>query len=248
MKLSDLGDNFDWSSTVGTTARVMRDTGFEVWGFLIYRCTYSDDDAWNRYVTCLKEDVHEDLDYLGRDYLMEQYAQWTVIEDKEALDGASKQQVRERFAEWRDQHSVSRELSEAAQLVRNLVPMPTNASTRLPRFTYCLYVDQKCLDTLTAHADVNATAKPFGPRPRLVVVVIDGDFPDQRSQSSANEDYDGYYSDIESCTQRYVGWEYMLTRYLAGLYDRLHHSRLDGQGDYKRPPAINPAGIDSMQN
>ncbi|KAI1129346.1 hypothetical protein F5Y10DRAFT_238400 [Nemania abortiva] len=244
MKLSDLGDGFGWNDTMGITARAMIDTGFEVWGFLIYRCTYGDDDVWDRYMTHLKEAVHKDLDILGRDILMEQYAQWTVIEDKETLDGASKQEVRERFIQWRDQNSVSRELSEATQLVRTIMPMQTDASTRLPRFTYCLYVDQKCLDTLAAHVDAKATDLGLRLPPPLVVVIIDGDYPDQRPREWTwpNRDSGIRYSDVEGCTQKYVGWMYISTDVLASLYDRLHNGRLDEWGGYSRPPEIWPTG------
>ncbi|KAI8631761.1 hypothetical protein F5Y19DRAFT_472644 [Xylariaceae sp. FL1651] len=146
MKLSKLTDGFDWNNHMGTTARRMRDTGFETWGFLIYRCTYGDDAAWDCYMQLFKEQVHDDLVCFGRELLMEQYPQWTVIEDKETLDGASKKQ--------------------------GGLPTRNDASTRLPRFTYCLYVDQRCLDTMKAYLDAKDSGAPL--LPYLVAVIIDG--------------------------------------------------------------------------
>ncbi|RYC65033.1 hypothetical protein CHU98_g1148 [Xylaria longipes] len=239
MKLSDLTEEFDWNGMMGTTARRMRDTGFETWGFLIYRCTYGDDEAWDRYMALFKQDVHDDLVYNGREWLMEPYAQWTVIEDKETLNGASKQQVREHFVQWRDQHSVSYELSEAARVARQLFPTPNDANTRLPRFTYCLYVDQKCLDTLKAYLDAKANGAPL--LHSLVVVIVDADY----SPAGYTHPY-RRYPDIEGCTEEYVGWEYALARYVASLYDVLHSERLDLGGSYRRPPGIYPSRLEFM--
>ncbi|RYP85138.1 hypothetical protein DL769_001042 [Monosporascus sp. CRB-8-3] len=240
MTLSDVPDDWIYNGPMGDTIRYMRETGFHEWGFVIYRCVYGDDDIWNRYIAALKEDVHEDLDYNGRDLLLEQYAQWAVVEDKDALDGAPKSRVRQRFVEWRNQHSVSRGVSP--------VPLPTDASNRLPRFTYCLYVDQKCLDTLRAHVNAKAArrAPGLGPRPPpLVAVVIDGDFCQPDSDADVGSQR---YPPIDGCTDNYVGWQYYNVRYLATLYDSLHRGHLNGYFEYKRPPAIGPSGRQSMEN
>lgn len=250
MKLSDLPGDWDWSQYMGWTCRYMLETGFEEWGFLIYRCAYGDDDTWDRYMAYLREAVHEDLVYQGREHLMEQYARWSVVEDRAALDGASRQQVRRRFVEWRDQNSVSRQLPVG----QVLAPLLSDTSPRLPRFTCCLYVDQECLDTLQAHADAKAAAKALGRIPPLIAVVIDGDFSDQQSSPAVPSlfDYpagfDDHHPPIDGCKQRYVGWEYFSARYLASLYDDLHQVRMDDDLDYKRPPAIAPGGTNVMEN
>ncbi|KAI0179466.1 hypothetical protein GGR52DRAFT_570352 [Hypoxylon sp. FL1284] len=141
--------------------------------------------------------VHEDLDFFDRDYLIRQYEEWTVVEDREALDGAS------------------------ARLARTLVPLSIDATLWLPRFTYCLYVDWKCPDTLVAH-EATKTVSCSWP-PHLVTAVIDGDFsPQPREDTSSNGDY----PIIEGCTPEYVSREYISARNLAGLYDELHYRRL----------------------
>ncbi|KAI0481578.1 hypothetical protein F4859DRAFT_475232 [Xylaria cf. heliscus] len=239
MKLSELTDEFDWNRTMGTTARRMRDTGFETLGFLIYRCTYGDDAVWDLYMKIFKEAVHDDLVRCGRELLMEQYAQWTVIEDKETLDGVSKQHVRERFVQWRDQHSVEWEQPDAlARFARKLFPTPSDVSDRLPRFTYCLYVDQKCLDKMKAYLDAKANGTPSS-FPRLVAVIIDSDY----SPAEYTNPY-RRYPDLEGCTDKYVGWKYAYARSLASLYDELHSQPMDTWGCYCRPPAAYPTGLD----
>jgi hypothetical protein len=70
------------------------------------------------------------------------------MEDREALGGASIDAVCEKFVEWRDEHAVEHE----EHWVRRMIPLAKDAPSRLPRLTYCLYVDQKCLNTVTAFA------------------------------------------------------------------------------------------------
>lgn len=215
--------------------RSLRDTGFHEWGFVIYRGVYGDDDAWNSFVECLRDNVHLDLvrgapahSSAQRGALLEQYAQWTVIEDSAALDGASRDDVRQRFVAWREGRIVRRPAAS--------FPMPGDPSTILPRFTYCLYVDYECLATLGPHlaAKPSDISQPHRPPPPLVVVLIDGDYV-------PGQDAEGPFPPVDGSTARYLGWEYFDTRYLCGLYDSLHVSTLDDY-EYKRPPLIAPGG------
>lgn len=222
---------------LGRLCRSLRDTGFHEWGFVIYRGVYGDDDAWNSFLQCLWDNVHLDLargtrGSAQRGALLEQYAQWTVIEDSAALDGASRDDVRQRFVGWREGRIVTRPASP--------FPMPTDPSTILPRFTYCLYVDHECLATLGPHlaAKPSDISQPHLPPPPLVVVIIDGDYVPR-------QDAQGPFPPVDGSTARYLGWEYFNTRYLCGLYDDLHASRLDGDY-YLRPPMIAPGGFRSM--
>lgn len=82
------------------------------------------------------------------------------------------------FVEWRDRHSVEREVHWTRKL---LPPMISDAPSRLPRFTYCLYVEQKCLNTVNAFAELFPRASRFAPRPPpLVADLIDGDFDESQ--------------------------------------------------------------------
>lgn len=118
--------------------------------------------------------------------------------------------------------------------------MLTDPPSRLPRFTYCLYVDQKCLDTLKAHSkpDPGQGGAPKKSSP-LVATLIDGDFdeslyvqgglrapPDERGQSPA----------VDGRTCKYVGFQYVNTGGLGDRYDRMHYLRMDDPMDYIRPP------------
>lgn len=177
----------------------------------------------------LRRNIYEDLVELGRDSLLEQYSQWTVVEDKD-LDGAMKEDVRTRFVIWRDQHSISRD--------KPPFTLYESTSLRLPRFTYCLYVDEECMATLESHVTATLQKQQLNwgpPPPSLVVTIIDGDFGSTTDGISLGHGHNS----------NYPGWVYYSARYLAGFYDGAHHETLS-QKDYTFPPRIGPAGIYNM--
>ncbi|KAH6613523.1 hypothetical protein F5144DRAFT_493459 [Chaetomium tenue] len=232
-----------WHARLGNLCRSLRDTDFHEWGFVICRGVYGDDDAWISFVQCFRDNVHLDLargirrhGSVERGAMLEQYAQWTVIEDSATLDGASRDDIRQRFLTWREGRIVRRPVAA------NPFPIPGDAEpiTVLPRFTYCLYVDYDCLATLGPHlaGKPSDISQPHLPPPLLVVILIDGDYVTQ-------QDAQGPFPPIDGSTVRYVGWEYFDTRHICALYNDLHISTLDVD-DYHRPPAISPGGSRSM--
>lgn len=217
MQLTDIADDHGWrNSSFGPTAQYMKETGLHTWGFVVYRTSYGNDDGWARYLEYLHKNIHEDLVFNGSDKLLEQYAEWTIVEDKD-LEGATTEQVRSRFLQWRDEHSVSRMNPSFSEL--------SAESLRLPRFTYCLYVDEKCIKTLQPHVDAMITKEQvgWGKVSPLAVVIIDANY------------------DSSTAPAGYPGWVYFAARYLATFYDEAHDEPLSKR-DYMFPPKIGPAG------
>jgi hypothetical protein len=130
------------------------------WGFVIIRTTYDDDEAWASYLQCVRDNAHIDLTRFKpeRGAVLEQMLTWTVIEDAATLANASREHVRQRFQQWRQEQD------------------DFNAS--LPRFTYCVNVTRACLDTLGAHVanKPDDVSTPHLPPPSLVAEIVDGDF------------------------------------------------------------------------
>lgn len=62
-----------WDHEMAETAFRMKKTGFHRWGFVIYRTTYGDDAAWERYLEVLKLTARHSLMESGDDVLLEQY-------------------------------------------------------------------------------------------------------------------------------------------------------------------------------
>lgn len=254
MQLSELSDDFIKSGSFANTIHFMRQTAFHKWGFCIYRASQSDDDLFQRYLAAFDTQVREYLVQQHRDEVLEQFAEWTIMDtiggqgsststDSENVPREpSKAEIRRRFVEWRDQHQVRREESA--------LPLPDDASSRLPRFTYCLYIDQKCLDSLEPHLKGKAAYDQPGSRsaahpPPLVAVLIDGDFQtlsDVAGGGGARPRRS--FSPVEGGDGRYVGWEYCNVRYLPAMYDELHLVSMSSPLDYARPPAIAPGGFE----
>ena len=65
------GGSFNWSSQpFSRTLKGMIKTEFHEWGFVIYRCVYGDDEAWQKYMKYFEEDVMEGLKHHGGDELV----------------------------------------------------------------------------------------------------------------------------------------------------------------------------------
>lgn len=65
----------------------------EKWGWVIFRCTYTDDAAWENFLRLLRADMKAELDFSGdRDML--DTLDLVIIEDKDTLDNADIPEVR----------------------------------------------------------------------------------------------------------------------------------------------------------
>ncbi|KAJ4140848.1 hypothetical protein NW768_000052 [Fusarium equiseti] len=203
--------------------RDMQRTDFKRWGFVIFRTVYSEESQsqWDTYIEFLKASVEMDLESLELSTLLKPHLEWTIIEDRDTLDNASKQHVREKFSEWASQRSVQRDgprVEEAFQY-------------GLPRFRYCIYVDQKCLDTVNQY---KAWADAGGPgSPEHVVYVI----LDKRCKPEGQGK--GGFPRIEGCSREYTGWQYAGVDAIADVYNTLSIKDLS-EDDYVRPPHIFP--------
>lgn len=71
--LKDLKVSEWWEHPMASTAFGMKRSGFHRWGFVIYRTTYGDDEAWERYLDVLKVTALNALVDEGADVLLEQY-------------------------------------------------------------------------------------------------------------------------------------------------------------------------------
>ncbi|TDZ18889.1 hypothetical protein Cob_v008346 [Colletotrichum orbiculare MAFF 240422] len=147
------------------TCLSMISTGIHTWGFVIYRCTYDDDELWDRYLAQLKSLCHDELVNDKRAELLEPHLDWVVVEDPATLDNASRFQVRKHFNQWVAEQNVP---LHAAKNYINCFPI------QLPRFRYCLYVDKQCLETVIQFQEANDGTKMFiSTLPPLVFAVVD---------------------------------------------------------------------------
>lgn len=215
---------------LGAMIRAMQKTGFQTWGFVIYRGTYSNDAAWQRYVDLLKNEIQTKLEYYGRAELLLQYLQWTIIEDP-ALEGLSKAAIRQTFQEWVLHRSVGRDGTGA-----DYPGLMLDSDCIIPRFSHCIYVDKGCLNTLFRYETWQKEGSK-GLAPLVACALID-----------VNCDAAGLgrkgYPDIEQCSRAYVGWMYLSLKSIPPMYNsqslESSHGYHEYDPSYIRPPLIYP--------
>lgn len=224
--------------TVGAHGYHMQMTGFFHWGFVIYRCDYSDDGLFDRFIAYLREQAERYHRDCRQDRTTGLYLRWTIVQGREALEGATRDQVRRRFVEWRDGLSAERDGPGADHRI----------TPYLPRFEYCVHVGRDSLDSLRAHEEALRAGRKKHAAPPVFFAIVraeqrltglpEGYDPDE------NEDEEEYHEDpasalhaIEGCTDEDVGWMYVPADHLVTLYEELHNDQAWYEL-YARPPAI----------
>ena len=106
------------------------------WGWVIYRTSYKDDAAWERFQRYITTWSREALKGEDASHLVSGAAEWTFVSDP-ALDGASREQLRARFREWR-KTAIQAENPRLASL-------PTTSEDMTQRYIYFVQVDEEAL-------------------------------------------------------------------------------------------------------
>lgn len=189
------------------------------WGFVVVRTVYGpeSDGPWSRMVDFLVDNVAESIALYKQDHLREWHA-LTIIEDEATLSGADSYAVRRAFRAWIAEDLLprltdgtikqyvglaqvqSQLLSSDAHHTANNTHHP--AAIVLPRWQFCLYVDEDCLRSL------NACINSQYPDPALKLLTTDWaeEEPSKPTESFEFADWDGGETDNE---HENVGWRYI---------------------------------------
>ena len=229
--------------------RQLHADGHRVWGFVVYRCAYASDSDWETCIQRIKASIRKAMGmYNGHDLLEEGRFRLTVIEDANALDGASTQVVRQHFTEWCSRALNEEQGSNEEIESRRQEAEPWYGSLAL-RYRFCVQVDEASLQSI-----VSAETAGEG-----WVKLIKGAWKARASRASEAEtqqqepetdglvedqgDYEEYEEDeehpaIEGCTEEDVGW--MKVQYQSVIPDFYVNLRDPNAwiGDYRRPPDI----------
>ncbi|KAI1124015.1 hypothetical protein F5Y10DRAFT_250508 [Nemania abortiva] len=182
----------------------------------------------------MRNAVSDKLAERGQRELLEQYLTWTIIEDPVAESASAqaassptnagrKKEYRQRFDQWCRGRSIERDGRGAEH----------PATGHLPRFNFCVLVDDTCLETFRKWEHWVEAGRQ-GQEPIVAMILLDANC-DQYGNGRMN------FPVVEGCTREYTGWMYADVRSIPGLYDKLHYGGLtDGPGDYARPPLVYP--------
>lgn len=205
---------------------------FDKWGFVIYRCTYSDDKAWRDCMNILKGRVHYILAKSDAPELMDSL-EWTIFDD-DALDHAFKGDLRRRFRDW-NRSAWAREQPRAERT-------PHGANNA--RYRYFVSIDCEAMESVLENPNVT----DVGPFYTGYVNLVDAEWKDQAEllaeltpnwREMYNEEVDTSFEPIEGCKEEDVGWfKLPASSMIPGAYFQLDPNPGMWQYMYHRPPTI----------
>ncbi|OBT69642.1 hypothetical protein VE03_00950 [Pseudogymnoascus sp. 23342-1-I1] len=115
------------------------------WGWVLYRCSYDDDEAWARFQEIINERSRKEMERRGFPPEVTNSLEWTFVSDRASFDGASRDQLRQHFHAW----AAVAEKTEQPRAVEKEINW---GGARSPRYLYFIQVDEEALRTV-ADAD-----------------------------------------------------------------------------------------------
>lgn len=184
-----------------------------LWGLIIYRTTYSDEEGWTQFLRELEEETRDEFTrYNGLEEL-EQKAN-TVMDDASQFDGMTSLQVREHCKQWISENFEREQGKPPADAI-----YPYGSA---PRYRYAIQVDEETLKSMTSS---NFNSKGW-------VRLIDLEWFEDRW------DGDDVYEPIEGMTQEDVGWAQIhWYDFVCESYVNLYNINY-WPSHYRRPPQI----------
>jgi hypothetical protein len=201
------------------------------WGWVIYRCTYDDDEGWTRFKQFINQQSRANIAESDTPELADSL-EWTFVEDRATLDRASIDQLRSRFKQW----APGALITEQPRVKDHRYGTYGN-----PRYTFFVHVDEDALKSVVYEAPqppeldldgvgyVNFVNAGWRPLSELTTIV--GDI--------SGVGGDEVHESIDGCTEENVGWM-MIASHMVGAH---YYEAMMGNPDswylfYKRPPEI----------
>ncbi|KAK2598096.1 hypothetical protein QQS21_005807 [Conoideocrella luteorostrata] len=182
------------------------------WGFVT---------AWVRLLQALRSKIQEDLRFYIREDVLK-FHDLHAIDDK-TLYGATSHQVRDHFQCWVPKNLEGRLRTDAINLQDDV---GWAHATSTPRYEYCLFVDDLCLESVD-YPGINS------PVVKLLCKQWESPFhPPDRNYTIPAPFHDG----VTDHEEEDVGWMYMPLQEYLHKYDLL--GKCDWDDQYVRPPYI----------
>ncbi|KAK4102847.1 hypothetical protein N658DRAFT_494912 [Parathielavia hyrcaniae] len=105
------------------------------WGYVVFRCTYRDQEKWDKFVALAKGHARDYCQKYDYDSVHDRLC-WTVIEDPVGLDDADIFETTRRFNEWVERGPGRQE--------RPAGVVPDDC----PRYTWFVHVDEESLESI----------------------------------------------------------------------------------------------------
>ncbi|CAK7219698.1 hypothetical protein SBRCBS47491_003935 [Sporothrix bragantina] len=211
------------------------DTRYEdsIEDLLLYRVWYDDNEAWTAFLRVLAHanydtpDSEGDSDGDGVDFDDPSDLPYTIMDDRAAYAGASKDGIRTVFRAWVDARSPARDGAGVAVLSG---PRAAFRLKNTPQYRFCLYVDR---DVMLAGLRTRPTRAKTAPDESEREDMASGDYTYEEWLDIVTDGDDGY-PPVEGRESLDVGWCF--------LYEALQANTEEWDRYYKRPPLVYPDG------
>lgn len=213
------------------------------WGFVVYRCDYRDDDAFNRLISLMTSQARENL---RSDGLMRRL-DWVLMSDKALFENASKGEIRQHFRAWAKDTKIQLE-DQGAGAMDGSDWQDEGFAPGL-RHQFCLHVDGEVLQRAMRFADLqkngNASLRDIEAC-QAYVNMIDGSWEEPTREDEGynpevmpEDPADEGETEIEGCKLYDVGWMKVDIRAVpTSVYYLLQPGDTWDPLLYQRPPAI----------
>lgn len=210
-------------SDAAIVKRILDERNHDLWGFVIYRCTYDDNAAWDQFKNIVTTRARKEIQRSDKPEILETF-EWKFFDDRETFDNATAAFLREHFKEWKS-NNWQRE-------------QPRATYDYAARYYCFIRVDQEALDSVL-NAPAGADARPGNCgwvhfvdaswRPAL-------DDVDSDTEEMDMPDLD--FEPTEGCREEDVGWMklpvFNIGTYLYTLFD----TNEIWPALYRRPPEM----------
>ncbi|KAB5511427.1 hypothetical protein GE09DRAFT_1164984 [Coniochaeta sp. 2T2.1] len=130
------------------------------WGFVIYRCTYSSQEKWDRFLALAKQEAYDCLEQEGTgDLSVYDKMDWTVIENAETLDGASILDTTRKFRAWVEADGRAENQGSVRTLPVNQGSVFTEIWQSEPRYHFFMHVDEESLESIVYPSSIEVREK-----------------------------------------------------------------------------------------
>ncbi|KAM5467095.1 hypothetical protein MauCBS54593_005715 [Microsporum audouinii] len=208
---------------------ILKGMKHDKWGWVIYRCTYNDDEAWDRFKKMVyywsMEEISESE---SQSFEIAGSMEWTFIEDRKLLEGASRAQLRAHFNAW------------AKDAIRKEQPRAEDYHTYgISRYEYFIQVDEAALQSIK-----EAPQPPEYDFGEGYVNFIDATWKPLAEHAAYTddpiEDNDEIFEPIDGCSEENVGWMRIRTTLIGPeFYIAISPPPNDiWYAFYKRPPEM----------
>jgi hypothetical protein len=175
---------------------MLKESQHDKWGFVIYRCTYQNDQDWDRFKRLVHDRANEAIAESDTPEIADSL-EWTFVEDRATLGGASRAQLREHFNGWAD------DAYAIEQPRHHQLDFQNWGLFGFQQYNYFIQVDEEALQSVLSPPEFDWDGQGFV------------NFVDSRWRSFSHEEYYRgltglgdvtVFESIDGCEQENVGW------------------------------------------